>query len=32
MYFKLDYGRVYEIIRENLDDMRAFCGEVIRLS
>ncbi len=31
MYWKLDYGRVYEVIQQNLEDLRAFSAAMIRL-
>lgn len=31
MYHRVDYGRVHEIIRHDVQDLRAFCSEVIKL-
>ncbi len=31
MYWKIDYGQVYEIIRRNLPDLRAFASAIARL-
>ena len=31
MYWKIDYGRVYDAIQQNLEDRRAFSAAVIRL-
>lgn len=31
MYWKIEYGRVYEVIHHNLEDLRAFGAAVIRL-
>ncbi len=31
MYWKIDYGRVYEVIQQNLEDLRAFSAAMIRL-
>lgn len=31
MYWKVDYGLVYDMIRENLEDLRAFRAAVARL-
>jgi len=31
MYWKIDYGRVYDAIQQNLEDLRAFSAAVIRL-
>lgn len=31
MYWKIDYGQVYEVIHQNLDDLRAFTAAVTRL-
>ncbi len=31
MYGKIDYGRVYEVIQHNLEDLRAFSAAMIRL-
>ena len=31
MYWKIDYGRVYEVVQQNLEDLRAFNAAMIRL-
>ncbi len=31
MYWKIDYGQVYEIIRRNLPDLRAFASAIAQL-
>jgi len=31
VYWKIDYGRVYEVIQQNLEDLRAFSASMIRL-
>jgi uncharacterized protein YutE (UPF0331/DUF86 family) len=31
MYWKLDYGQVFGVLHENLDDLRAFAAAVVRL-
>lgn len=31
MYWKIDYGRVYDVIQQNLEDLRAFSASMIRL-
>jgi uncharacterized protein YutE (UPF0331/DUF86 family) len=31
MYWKIDYGQVYDVIHRNLDDLRGFTAAVIRL-
>ncbi len=31
MYWKIDYGQVYEVIRNNLRDLRAFAAAVVQL-
>ncbi|HEY2930403.1 MAG TPA: DUF86 domain-containing protein [Acidobacteriota bacterium] len=31
MYWKIDYGKVYDIICQNLDDLRTFSASVARL-
>ena len=31
MYWKIDYGHVFDILHRNLDDLRAFAGAVLRL-
>lgn len=31
MYWKIDYGRVHDVIQQNLDDLRAFGAAVVKL-
>jgi uncharacterized protein YutE (UPF0331/DUF86 family) len=31
MYWRIDYGQVFELIRHDLGDLRAFAGAVLRL-
>lgn len=31
MYWKVDYGQVYDVINKNLGDLRAFAAAVVRL-
>jgi uncharacterized protein YutE (UPF0331/DUF86 family) len=31
MYWKVDYNRVYDVLQDNLADMRALCAAVVRL-
>jgi uncharacterized protein YutE (UPF0331/DUF86 family) len=31
MYWKVDYGQVYEVVQQNLNDLRAFAARIIRL-
>ena len=31
MYWKVDYGQVYDVIHRNLDDLRAFGAAMVRL-
>ncbi len=31
MYWKLDYGQVYDIVRGNLNDLRVFAAGIARL-
>jgi uncharacterized protein YutE (UPF0331/DUF86 family)/predicted nucleotidyltransferase len=31
MYWKIDYGRVFDVLHDNLNDLRAFSGAVLRL-
>lgn len=31
MYWKIDYGRVHDVIQQNLDDLRTFVAVVVKL-
>ncbi len=31
MYWKIDYGQVFEVLHHNLEDLRAFAATVVRL-
>lgn len=31
MYWKIDYGQVFDVLHQNLDDLRAFAVAVLRL-
>jgi len=31
MYWKIDYGQVFEVLHHNLEDLRAFAAAVVRL-
>jgi len=31
MYWKIDYGQVFDVLRQNLGDLRAFAAAVLRL-
>ena len=30
-YWKIDYGQVFDVLHQNLDDLRAFAAAVLRL-